>query len=71
MLTGGAAAGAAAAVPAVEAWAQVWSKWDREKKKEAIARHHSRYEYELAGYLREEELDDEEIDDLNKLILPR
>lgn len=67
VLTGGVAAPTAGAVPLVEAWAQVWSAHDKDKREKAISNHKSSYDRELADYYGKEELEDGEIADINSL----
>jgi hypothetical protein len=68
VMTSGAAAPIAGAVPLVEAWAQIWSARGKDKREKAIANHESSYTKELANFFSKEELEDGEIADINNLL---
>jgi hypothetical protein len=67
VLTEGVASPAATLVPLVENWAQLWSRYEREKREEAIANYKASYDKELADYYGKEELEDEEIANIKSL----
>jgi len=65
VISGGAASPLLASLPVVEAWAQVWSAYDKEKRNMAMANHEAAHDRELADFYSKEELEDEDIAVMN------
>jgi hypothetical protein len=67
VLTAGVAAPAVSAMPLVEAWAQIWSAREKDKREKAIANHRSCFDKDFAEFYGNEDLEDEEMADINGL----
>jgi hypothetical protein len=63
--TGGAASPLLASLPLVEAWAQIWSAHDRDKRNMVMANHQAAHDKELGDFLSKEELEDEDMAVIN------
>jgi hypothetical protein len=61
VLTGGVASPAAASLPVVEAWAQVWSRHNKDKRDRVIADHEASRDRELEDFYRKDVLEEEDI----------
>jgi hypothetical protein len=67
VLTKGVTGPAVALVPLVENGAQVWSRYERGRREEAIASYKAFYDKNLANYYGKEELEDEGIANIKRL----